>query len=475
MSTSAFYVGGEWREGFASSPVAEIHDPFDNSLVGRIALASEKDADSAVERALTGFERTHALQSYERFEILSNIAAGIKERREEFASQLTAEVGKPIAAARTEVERSITTFQYAAEEARRIGGDVVPLDLTASGQNRYGIVRRFPLGVLLAISPFNFPLNLVAHKVAPAIASGNAFILKPATQAALTSLMLGRIIEKSGFPLEAFSVLPCTNAVASRMVADERIKMLSFTGSPVVGWALKSKAPKKKVVLELGGNAGVIVDKTADVDAAVRKNVLGSFTYSGQVCIKVQRIYVHTDIFDEYRTKFLQSVRALGTGDPKDPNTIVGPVINDEALERILSWIEEARKQGATVLCGGNHVNRVIEPTVLTDVHRDAKVFCAEVFGPVVTLHRFQTFEEAVTGVNDSPYGLQAGVFSNDYQNILYAYNRLHVGAVIINENPTFRVDNMPYGGIKESGFGREGVRYAIEEMTEPKMLGIGV
>jgi glyceraldehyde-3-phosphate dehydrogenase (NADP+) len=251
--------------------------------------------------------------------------------------------------------------------------------------------------------------------------------------------------------------------------------MLSFTGSPAVGWALKAKAPKKKVLLELGGNAGVIVDKSADIDAAVRKNVLGSFIYSGQVCIKVQRIYVHRDIFDEYKAKFLEAVGVLKKGDPKDPETIVGPVINDEALDRILSWIEEARKKGATLLKGGGHVNRVIEPTVLENVRRDAKLFCAEVFGPVVTLHRFNSFAEAIEGVNDSPYGLQAGVFSNDYQNILYAYNHLEVGAVIINENPTFRVDNMPYGGIKESGFGREGVRYAMEEMTEPKMLGIGV
>ncbi len=477
MSTSAlpFYVGGEWRGGSLAEPHADILNPYDNSLVGRVALATDKDIETALGRALSGFESTKALQSYERFEILSTIATKIREKKEEFASLLTDEVGKPIAAARTEIERSITTFQYAGEEARRIGGDVVPLDITTAGQNRYGIVRRFPLGIVLAICPFNFPLNLVAHKVAPAIASGNAFILKPATQAVLTSLKLAEVIEKSGYPADAFSVLPCRNSVAGQLVADDRVNMLSFTGSPLVGWALKSKAPKKKVVLELGGNAGVIVDKSADIESAVRKNVLGSFVYAGQVCIKVQRIYVHTDLFEEYKEKFLIAVETLKTGDPKDPETIVGPVINDEALERILSWIKEARDQGAVVLYGGNNDNRVIQPTVLMNVRRDSKVFCAEVFGPVVTLHRFQSFEEAVAGVNDSPYGLQAGVFSNDYRNILYAFNHLRVGAVIINDNPTFRVDNMPYGGIKESGFGREGVRYAIEEMTEPKMLGIGV
>jgi acyl-CoA reductase-like NAD-dependent aldehyde dehydrogenase len=251
--------------------------------------------------------------------------------------------------------------------------------------------------------------------------------------------------------------------------------MLSFTGSPALGWSLKSKAGKKKVLLELGGNAGVIVDRSANVEEAVKKNLFGSFVYSGQVCIKVQRIYVHADIFEEYLARFVQGAKELKSGDPRDTDTIVGPVIDNEALERILTWIDEAKEGGANVLVGGGHIGRVIEPTVLINVPREAKVFCTEVFGPVVTMHKFGTIEEAVSGVNDSPFGLQAGIFSNDYRNILYAFNQLDVGAVIVNENPTFRVDNMPYGGIKDSGFGREGVRYAIEEMTEPKMLALGV
>jgi acyl-CoA reductase-like NAD-dependent aldehyde dehydrogenase len=475
ISVSPFYLGGEWKGAAAEDSSVDILNPFDNSSVGKVALARREDLQIAVERANQGFQKTRRLQSYERFDILSSIASGIREQKEEFALGLVAEVGKPISAARVEIERSITTFQYAAEEARRLGGEVVPLDITAAGQNRFGVVRRFPVGVVLGISPFNFPLNLVAHKVAPAIASGNAFILKPATQASLTGLRLAEVIESSGYPIEAFSVLPCTNAVAEELVVDERIKLFSFTGSPSVGWSLKSKAGKKKVVLELGGNAGVIVDRSANLDVAIKKNLLGSFVYSGQVCIKVQRIYVHEAVFEEYASRFLEAVRALASGDPRRPETVVGPVISSEAVDRILSWIEEAKGLGAKVLYGGGHVGRVIEPTVLIDVPTEAKVFCTEVFGPVVTLHKFNSIEEAVAGVNDSRYGLQAGLFSNDYRNIQYAYEHLEVGAVIVNENPTFRVDNMPYGGIKDSGFGREGVRYAIEEMTEPKMLALGV
>jgi acyl-CoA reductase-like NAD-dependent aldehyde dehydrogenase len=470
---SPFYVGGEWRESSAAGSRADILNPYDNSPVGTIALAGQTDVQDAIERAQQGFQQTKSLQSYERYEILSFIAAKIREQKEDFADGLMREVGKPIAAARVEIDRSITTFQYAAEEARRLGGDIVPLDITPAGQNRFGVVRRFPLGVILGISPFNFPLNLVAHKVAPAIASGNAFILKPATQASITSLRLARIIEASGYPAKAFSVLPCVNALAGELVKDPRINLLSFTGSPAVGWSLKSAAGKKKVLLELGGNAGVIVDSSADIDIAVRKNVLGAFVYAGQVCIKVQRIYVHETIFEKYRQKFVDAAKSLKIGDPANRETVVGPVINEESLNRILSWIEEAKAMGASVLCGGGHDGRVLEPTVMTDVSRDAKVFCTEVFGPVVTLHKFASIEEAVAGVNDSPFGLQAGLFSNDYQNIMYAYHHLDVGAVIINENPTFRVDNMPYGGVKDSGFGREGVRYAMEEMTEQKMLAL--
>jgi acyl-CoA reductase-like NAD-dependent aldehyde dehydrogenase len=474
-SVLPFFLGGEWRRSSSPQAAIEVRNPYDNALVGIVAQATEPDINTAVERALVGFEKTRRLQSHERHEILTFIAAKISERKDEFAELLCKEVGKPISAARTEVGRSVLTYQLAAEEARRIGGEVVPLDLNVPGQNRYGIVRRFPIGIVLAIAPFNFPLNLVAHKVAPAIACGNAVILKPTSSAPIISLKLAEIVEASGYPSEAFSVLPCSSHVAETLVKDQRIKMLSFTGSPAVGWPLKALAGKKKVLLELGGNAGVIVDRSANLEEAVRKNLLGAFVYSGQVCIKVQRIYVHADVFDEYTARFVDGSKQLLTGDPRDPATIVGPVITPESASRILACINEAREEGAKVLTGGGHVGSVIEPTVLVNVTRTSKAFCTEIFGPVVTLHKFSTIEEAVACVNDSTFGLQAGIFSNDHRNILYAYNNLEVGALIVNENPTFRVDNMPYGGVKDSGFGREGIRYAIEEMTEPKMLAMGM
>lgn len=383
-------------------------------------------------------------------------------------------MGKPIQWSRIEVDRAALTFQLAAEEARRIGGEAIPLDLNINTRGRFGVVRRFPLGIILCITPFNYPLNLAAHKIAPAIAAGNAFILKPPPQAPLTSLKLGEVIAASGFPEEAFSVLPCSNAVAEKLVTDERIKMLSFTGSNTVGWQLKSKAGKKKVVLELGGNAGVIVDKSANLEDAVRKNALGSFLYAGQVCIKVQRIYVHDSIYPAYKEKFISAAKSLKAGDPSDPEVHVGPLIDEAAVERVSQWVSEAQKLGATVLAGGKREGNVYLPTVLENVPNTANVFCKEVFGPVVTLHKFSSIEEAVTSVNDSIFGLQAGIFTNDYDDILYAYNNINAGAVIVNDNPTFRVDNMPYGGIKDSGFGREGLKYSIEEMTEPKLLVLG-
>lgn len=467
-----FIVAGEKRNSSASySPVT---NPWDGSVVGTVALATETETNEAVTRARQGFEKTRALASFERAEILAFISGQLRQRKEEFSKLITAEVGKPIQWSRVEVDRAVMTFQLAAEEAKRVGGETLPLDLNANTKNRFGIVRRFPLGVVLCIAPFNFPLNLVAHKVAPAIAAGNAFILKPPPQAPLTSLKLGEIIESSGFPKEAFSILPCSNQVAERLVTDERINMLSFTGSPAVGWQLKTKAGKKKVLLELGGNAGVIIDRTANVDEAVKKNVIGSFVYAGQVCIKVQRIYVHEAVYSEYRQKFVHAAKAVKCGDPNDPETVMGPLIDDAAAERVAQWIAEAMTQGAKLLAGGGRKGRIIEPTVLEHVPRMANVFCKEVFGPVVTLHQFSTIEEAVAGVNDSSFGLQAGIFSNDFQKILYAYRHIDVGAVIVNDNPTFRIDNMPYGGIKDSGFGREGLRYAIEAMTEPKLLVVG-
>jgi glyceraldehyde-3-phosphate dehydrogenase (NADP+) len=471
---SPFYLAGEWRNASPHEQPLEIRNPFNDNLLGTVALASTPDLRLAVERATAAFAKTKASHGYERYEFLNAISAGLREQKEEIAALIAAEVGKPLSAARLEVERSITTFQLAAEEVRRFGGEVVPLDTTRAGQDKFGVVRRFPRGVVLAITPFNFPLNLVAHKVAPALATGNTVILKPSPQGTLTSLRLASIIDSTSLPKGAFSVIPCRNEFAEQLVSDPRIAMLSFTGSPAVGWMLKSTAGRKKVVLELGGNAGVIVDRSADLSLAVSKCIAGSYVYAGQVCIKVQRIYVHDELFDEFQRRFVRAAQDLVSGDPSREDVFVGPVINKEARERILTWIDEAKSKGASLLVGGTHEGNVIHPTALVNVPRESKVFCSEVFGPVATLHRFKSFQEAIECVNDSEFGLQAGVFSNDYSNILLAYSKLDVGAVIVNDIPAFRVDNMPYGGIKSSGFGREGVRYAMEEMTEPKLLALG-
>lgn len=473
-----FYLAGEWHAlnnaRATHREILEVRNPYDDALVAQVTLASPKDLDEAIGRTVKGFEQTKKLQSFERYDILTYISSEIQRRKEEIAKLITTESGKPIQYSRVEVERGIMTFQLAAEETKRITGEVLPLDLNAASRDRIGIVRRFPIGVILAISPFNFPLNLVAHKVAPAIASGNAFILKPASPTPLTSLKLAEIIEASGYPKEAFAVLPCRGSAAEKLVKDERIKMLTFTGSPNVGWRLKSEAGKKKVTLELGGNAAVIVDKTCDLDLAVKKCVVGAFAYAGQVCIKIQRIYIHQDVYSPFLEMFLKSVSQVKTGDPMDEETIVGPVIDDEAADRIMEWVDEAVLSGAVLMTAKRRVGRLIEPIVLSNVDREMKVFRQEIFGPVVTLHQFETVQEAVKGVNDSIYGLQAGIFSNDLKDILYAYNNLEVGGVIVNDSSSYRIDNMPYGGVKDSGFGREGLRYAIEEMTEPKLMVVG-
>ena len=467
-----FYVSGEWRAPSGTqADILEVRRPYDDELMASVFLASQSDADQAIERGLEGFEKSRQLQSYERADVLKSICSKLQDQKELFAELISDEAGKPLRFARAEVERAAMTFELAAEEAKRIHGEVLPLDLAAHARDRMGIVRRYPVGLVLAISPFNFPLNLVAHKVAPAIAAGCSFILKPPSQAPLTSLALAKVIEESGFPPSAFSVLPCRSSVAEGMVKDERIAAVSFTGSPGVGWALKTKAGKKRVVLELGGNAGVIIDASADVDLAVKKCVVGAFGYSGQVCIKIQRFYVHESLYDRFLSQFVAATRSIGVGDPRNERTVVGPVIDDEARDRILEWIDEAVAGGAKLVCGGAHSGRVIEPTVLENVPPESRVFRLEVFGPVATFHRVRSIDEGVSGVNDSAYGLQAAVFSNDLSNVLYAYRHLRVGGVIVNDSSTFRVDSMPYGGLKDSGFGREGVRYAIEEMTEPKLL----
>jgi len=463
-----YLLGGRWR---SSDTIARIVNPYTGETVAEVCQAGKTEADEAGAAALAAFTETRRLPAHARSAALARIARAIEDRRDEFARTLTAESGKPITDARREVGRAVQTFTIAAEEAKRIPGEVVPLDLTPGSESYLGIVRRFPIGPVLGITPFNFPLNLVAHKVAPCLACGNPIVLKPAPQTPLTSLLLGEVVLASGLPAGAMSVLPCDNTVAEQMVMDARYQLLSFTGSAAVGWILKAKAGKKRVLLELGGNAGVIVAEDADLAMAAERCVAGGYVYSGQTCISVQRIFVHESVYDRFLELLVTNVRALTAGDPSDERTVVGPLIDDGAARRVEEGIAEAVTQGATAAAGGKRSGRMVEPTVLTNVKPTMKVSCREVFGPVVTVTPYRRFEEAVRALNESEYGLQAGVFTRDINRIFQAYRDLDVGALLANEIPTFRADHMPYGGVKDSGLGREGVRYAIEEMTEPKLL----
>jgi len=463
-----FLVGGEWR---SSDERVYIANPFNGSAVGVVSIAGEKDIDEAIESSVDAFSKMRRLSGYERSKILSRIAQSIDKRRTEFAEMITNESGKPIRFSNAEVDRAISTFSVASEEATRINGEVIPLDNTSTVNNRNGIVTRFPIGPVACISPFNFPLNLIAHKIAPAVAAGNSFIVKPPPQSPLTSLLLGECLVESGLPLGTINILPASNAAAELLVTDPRIAMLSFTGSARVGWELKQKAGKKKVVLELGGNAAVIVDKDADLKLAIERCVLGGFAFAGQVCIKVQRILVHKNVYSEFEMKFLEACSEAKAGNPLETDTIVGPMISLAEAERVEMWVKEAVAEGANIAWGGKRKGSMFEPTVLDSIKSSMKVCREEIFGPVVTLQNVSSMEDAVDEVNNSRYGLQAGIFSSDVNSIMYAYKHLDVGGVIANDYPTFRVDNMPYGGVKNSGFGREGVRYSIQEMTEPKLL----
>jgi glyceraldehyde-3-phosphate dehydrogenase (NADP+) len=399
------------------------------------------------------------------------MSAGVEARREELTSMLALEAGKPRKVGRAEVERAIFNLRNASEEAQRIEHEFIPLDLLPAGTGRWGIVRRVPIGAVLAMTPFNFPLNLVAHKVAPALAAGNSIVQKPSPRTPICSLILAEIAREAGVPPGAVNVISCPNERVESLVADERFKLFTFTGTGEVGWRLKTRAGKKRVLLELGGNAGVIVHSDADVDAAAERCVRGGFSYSGQSCISVQRIFVHRPALDRFLTSLVDRARALNVGNPLDEKTDIGPLINREALERVESWVNEAVAGGANVLTGGRREQSIYYPTVLTNTRPQMRVNCAEVFGPVVTVEPYDSFEKALEQVNDSPYGLQVGVFTRDLKAAFHAFESLDVGGVIVNDVPSFRVDHMPYGGIKDSGLGREGARYAIEEMTERKLL----
>jgi acyl-CoA reductase-like NAD-dependent aldehyde dehydrogenase len=468
VKTWGFYLDGKW---LTEGERFEVLAPYDRAVVGGSYRATAVHAEAAVRAAQRAFQITRKMAGYERQAILRAISEGIGKRREEFAHLIALEAGKPIRTARAEVDRAVFTFAVAAEEATRIGGEWLPLDWQASTAGRAGIIRRFALGPILAITPFNFPLNLVAHKVAPAIAAGCTTVLKPAPQTPLTSLLLAEVCEQAGLPAGALNVLPLANQEAEKLVGDDRLKMLTFTGSVPVGWALKGKSGKKKVTLELGGNAAVIVHCDADVDVAADRCVVGGFSYAGQSCISVQRIYVQRSIQEQFLARLLAGVRKLHVGDPLNEATDVGPMISEEAARRAASWIEEAVAGGAKLHAGGKREGAVLQPTVLTNVRAEMKVSCEEVFAPVVIIESYDEFADAIRRVNDSPFGLQAGVFTRDSKLLFSAFENLEVGGVIVGDMSAFRIDHMPYGGVKDSGIGREGLRYAIEEMTEPRIL----
>jgi glyceraldehyde-3-phosphate dehydrogenase (NADP+) len=438
------------------------------------AWTETADAEAATSAAVAGFEITRGLAAWRRADILRKTAEGLLRRKEELSRTITEENAKTIRLSRAEVDRAALTFTAAAEEAKRLGGEILPLDLTAASEGRMGLVRRLPLGPVLGIAPFNFPLNLVAHKVAPAIAAGDSIVIKPATATTRTALLLGEVLLEAGMTPGMVNVFPCPAAVADRMVADERFKLVTFTGSPAVGWELKRKAGRKRVALELGGNAAVVVHEDADLDLAADRCVAGGFAYAGQVCISVQRVYVHQPVADAFTAKVVERTAKLVVGDPMDEKTDLGPMIDEAAAARAEAWIEEAVAGGAKRLTGGRRQGRLLPATWLENPPRTSKIHCSEAFAPVVNLYRYRDFDEALREVNDSPYGLQAGVFTRDVGRILRAYRELEVGGVLANEAPSWRLDTMPYGGEKESGFGREGVKYAIEEMTQLRLLTLG-
>lgn len=468
--TYPFYCAGEWR---TSDNTLEITNPYNGEVVGSSSFAGVDDLEHAITSAESAFKQHAAMPSYERAGYLTSIADQLAARRDEVAALITAEAGKPLRDSNVEVDRGVFTLRLAAEEAQRITGEQIPLDLMPASKGRFGITRKVPIGPIAGISPFNFPLNLALHKLGPAIASGNPLILKPPTRDPLTMLTIAAMVHEAGVPAGMVSIMPMDRETGDLLVTDDRFKLLSFTGSPDVGWDMKSRAGKKKVVLELGGNAGVIVDKDANLDFAVSRILTGAFAYAGQVCISVQRAYIHADVFEDVMKKLAAAAANVVAGDPADPATELGPMIDDKAVQRIHGWVESAVQGGATVHTGGKPDGRFYPPTVLSNVDPDAFVCSREAFAPIVVAFPFDDWEQGLDNINDSVFGLQAGVFTDKLEHALQAFDKLDVGGVILNDIPTYRIDHMPYGGVKDSGLSREGLRYAIEDMTETRLLVI--
>lgn len=467
-STYPYYLAGR---PVAANTDLEVTDKYSGQVATRVAVADAQAIDAAIAAAAEAAEPMRRLRPYQRQEILMHCVGQFQQRRDELADCLCVEAGKPIKDSRGEVTRLIDTFRIAAEEAVRIGGEVLNLEISARAAGYRGMDKRVPLGPCSFISPFNFPLNLAAHKIAPAIAAGCPFVLKPASRAPVGALLIGEVLAQTDLPEGAFSILPCHRDAADQLTTDERLKLLSFTGSPDVGWALKAKAGKKRVVLELGGNAACVVDESADLETAAERMIVGAFYQSGQSCIGVQRILVHESIYESFRDLLVEKTNALKMGDPRHEDTFIGPVISSGDAERLGRWIREAVEAGGRLLCGGGVDGVMVQATLLENVPRDLPICAQEAFGPVAVLSRFSGFADALRWVNDSRFGLQAGIFTRDLHHMMRAWDELAVGGVVIGDVPSWRVDNMPYGGVKDSGLGREGIRYAIEDMTERRLL----
>lgn len=462
------YVGGEFVE---TKNKLDVINPFTQTAVANTYLADKEELETAISKAENCASELKNLPAYKRYEILSQIANEIKNNKKHLAEVLCNESAKPIKYALAEIERAAQTFIIAAEESKRLPKEYISLDWTESAKNKEGIIKYFPIGLVAGISPFNFPLNLAVHKIAPAIASGCPIVLKPASSTPLSTLELAKIIDKTKLPKGAVSILPMNREAGNQLVTDERFKLLSFTGSPEVGWKMKNNAGKKKTVLELGGNAAVIITESADLTLAINKSVIGGFAYSGQICIHAQRFFVHDSIFEKFITLFIEATKKLKFGNPIHEDTDVSNMIDKENAVRVEQWVNEAKAEGAKILLGGNRSNNYFEPTIITNTNSKMKICAEEIFGPVVTIEKYNKLKSAIEMVNDTTFGLQAGIFTNNISEIEEAFNTIDVGGVILNDVPTFRVDHMPYGGIKNSGLGREGVKYAIMDMMEAKIL----
>ena len=461
------------NESIYANTDLKVTDKYTGEIATLVAVADANTIDQGIQAAVDATEPLAEMPTYERQEVLEHCVARFKERFDELAYALCIEAGKPINDARGEVTRLIDTFKVAAEETTRFNGELQTLDISPRAKGYRGMWKRVPIGPCSFVSPFNFPLNLAAHKIAPAIAVGCPFVMKPASRTPLGAIIMGEVLGETNLPKGAFSVLPCSRDGADLFTVDDRLKLLSFTGSPVVGWDLKARCGKKKVVLELGGNAAVVVDADTDLDDAVERIIFGAFYQSGQSCIGVQRILIHEDIYDTLRNKLIEKTASLVAGDPKDEATFIGPMIAESEASRLSSWIDEAAQSGGKVLCGGKREGAMLEATLLEDVPTSAQICTEEAFGPVAILQRFSNWSEAIEMVNDSKFGLQAGIFTRDFYKVQQAWDQLDVGGVVVGDVPSYRVDNMPYGGVKDSGLGREGIRFAMEDMSEIRNLVI--